>query len=61
MANNIREAIYKHGVAIDSKGIKYFAYEIDGYGNQLFMDDPNLPSLLSLPYLGFVPVTDSLY
>lgn len=33
MANSIRKAIYKYGVAIDSKGIKYFVYEVDGYGN----------------------------
>lgn len=30
----------------------YFAYEIDGFGSQYFMDDANIPSLLSLPYLG---------
>ncbi len=36
-------------------------YEIDGYGNRLDMDDANLPSLLSLPYLGALAVDDPRY
>lgn len=36
-------------------------YEIDGYGNQLLMDDANVPSLLSLPYLGACRADDTRY
>lgn len=38
-----------------------YAYEVDGYGNQLFMDDANAPGLLSLPYLECCASTDPLY
>ncbi len=38
-----------------------YAYEVDGFGNQLFQDDANVPSLLSLPYLGFAKPDDPLY
>lgn len=38
-----------------------YAYEVDGLGNAVFMDDANVPSLLSLPYLGCVPADDPVY
>ncbi len=37
------------------------AYEADGLGNHLLMDDANVPSLLSLPYLGICEKDDPLY
>ena len=38
-----------------------YAYEVDGLGNALFMDDANVPSLLSLPYLGALSDSDPIY
>jgi len=38
-----------------------FAYETNGYGSRYVMDDANVPSLLSLPYLGFINKSDPLY
>jgi meiotically up-regulated gene 157 (Mug157) protein len=32
---------------------RVYAYEVDGKGNAVFTDDANVPSLLSLPYLGY--------
>jgi meiotically up-regulated gene 157 (Mug157) protein len=36
-------------------------YEVDGLGNAIFMDDPNIPSLLALPYLGWCEPNDAQY
>jgi len=38
-----------------------YAYEIDGLGNRLMIDDANLPSLLSLPYFGAIEINDTHY
>jgi len=51
LADEVEAAVQKHGVLDDGQG-DYWAYETDGYGNHLFMDDANVPSLLALPYLG---------
>jgi len=40
---------------------EFFAYEVDGYGGQILMDDANVPSLLALPILGFVGKDDEIY
>lgn len=41
----------RHG---DGDGEAFLAYEVDGFGSAYFMDDANVPSLLSLPYLGLL-------
>ena len=38
-----------------------WAYEIDGFGNALFMDDANVPSLLAMPYLECCSMGDPVY
>ena len=40
---------------------KMYAYETDGYGHHVFMDDANVPSLLSIPYLGYTDETNEIY
>lgn len=40
---------------------KIYAYETDGMGHYNLMDDANVPSLLSLPYLGYCSCKDSVY
>ncbi|NLY19851.1 MAG: glycoside hydrolase family 125 protein [Tissierellia bacterium] len=61
LADEIEDGINKFGIMDDEKFGKILAYEVDGLGNQLFMDDANVPSLLSLPYLEYMDKEDSLY
>lgn len=60
LAADIRTGVQEYGLATHN-GETILAYEVDGLGNQLLMDDANLPSLLSLPYLDTLKVTDPLY
>lgn len=48
-------AIAEHGVVPSPSGEDMLAYEVDGRGTVLLMDDANLPSLLGLPYLDALP------
>lgn len=61
MANEVQDAVNKYGIVNHPEYGKVYAYEVDGYGATLFMDDANVPSLLALPYLGCVPATDEVY
>jgi len=61
LAAEVRAALAKSGTAQKPGVGEIFAYEADGFGNQLFQDDANVPSLLSLPYLGCLPADDPLY
>lgn len=57
----LRLAVEQYGTAQHPLFEKIWAYEVDGYGNALMMDDANAPGLLSLPYLGVCDVRDPLY
>ena len=57
----IEAGIWEHGVVHHKKFGEVFAFEVDGYGSSIIMDDANLPSLLALPLLGFVDVKDKVY
>ncbi|MDQ1771412.1 glycoside hydrolase family 125 protein [Labilibaculum sp. A4] len=61
LANEVDEALAKYAVSDHLNYGNILAFEVDGFGNKLFMDDANIPSLLSLPYLGAMETTDSLY
>ncbi|KAK1776050.1 glycoside hydrolase family 125 protein [Copromyces sp. CBS 386.78] len=60
-SKTITAGIWEHGVVHHRKYGEVFAYEVDGYGSALMMDDANYPSLLALPLMGFVSVDDTTY
>lgn len=60
-ADEVEQAIRKWGIASHLDFGEIYAYEADGFGNHLFIDDANVPSLMSLGYLGIHPPDDPLY
>lgn len=56
LAATVSEAITNFGL-IDGM----YAYEVDCLGSHLMMDDANIPSLLSLPYLDYCSKDDETY
>jgi len=60
-AKEIRTAVMRYGIVHHPQLGDILAYEIDGFGNSLSMDDANAPGLLSLAYLELLPQSDPLY
>lgn len=61
LAKEVDEAIQKYAILNHPIAGKIYALEIDGFGNALFMDDANVPNLLSIPYLGYASKDDEVY
>ena len=61
LKDEVETALKKHAIVDHEKYGKIYAFEVDGFGNRLMMDDANVPSLLSLPYLDAVDSSDPIY
>jgi uncharacterized protein len=61
LADEVEQALKEHAVVTTPDGNRIYAYEVDGYGNYYCIDDGNIPSLMSLPYLGAVSANDPIY
>lgn len=61
LKNQIEEGIQSYGIVEDEEFGSMYAYETDGLGNYNKMDDANVPSLLSIPWLGYTTAEDELY
>ena len=61
LADEVESALRKYAVYNHPKYGEIYAFEVDGFGNQLLMDDANVPSLLAMPYLGDTDLNDPIY
>lgn len=61
LAKEVELALHKYAITTHPQFGKVYAYEVNGFGSYNLMDDANIPSLLSLPYLGAVKATDPVY
>jgi hypothetical protein len=61
LALEVERALQLHAVINHQTYGRLYAYEVNGFGSFNLMDDANVPSLLSLPYLGVLKNTDILY
>ena len=61
LANEVETALKKYATYNHPKFGTIYAFEVDGFGNHLLMDDANVPSLLAMAYLGDVDIDDPIY
>ncbi len=61
LANEVETALRQYAVVEHPKYGKIYAFEVDGFGSHLLMDDANVPSLLAMGYLGDVAMDDPIY
>lgn len=61
MAEALTQAVKRHGIVEHPAYGPIYAYEVDGYGSVVLMDDAGIPGLLSLPYMDAVSADDPVY
>ena len=61
LSTEIQRGIEQNGTLNLAPFGRIYAYEVDGRGHVNAMDDANVPSLLSIPYFGYLPKENSLY
>ncbi|HMD03401.1 MAG TPA: glycoside hydrolase family 125 protein [Candidatus Baltobacteraceae bacterium] len=57
----VQDGIQKYGEIFTPNYGYVYAYEVDGLGNKTLMDDANIPSLLSAPYIGYTRADSFVY
>ena len=61
LREDIRRGLAQYATVEHPEFGKIYAYETDGLGHYVLMDDANVPSLLSLPYLSVCGADDAQY
>jgi meiotically up-regulated gene 157 (Mug157) protein len=61
LRSEVQDGIQKYGEVFTPNYGYVYAYEVDGLGHQTLMDDANIPSLLSAPYIGYTKPDSFVY
>lgn len=61
LRSEVQDGIQEYGEVFTPNYGYIYAYEVDGLGHQTYMDDANIPSLLSAPYLGYTKADNFVY
>ncbi len=61
LRKEIKEGIEKYCIVEHPKYGKIYVCETDGMGHYSMFDDANIPSLLSIPYIGYLDAKDEIY
>lgn len=61
LRRDIQSGIDNFAIIKNKTGEEIYAYEVDGLGNVNLMDDANVPSLLSIPFIGYTDFNDLIY
>lgn len=61
LADEVEDALHRYAVVNHPEFGPVYAFEVDGFGNTLLMDDANVPSLLAMPYLSGMDAGDPMY
>ncbi len=61
LRDEVQTGIQTYGVIFTPNYGYVYAYEVDGLGNSILMDDANVPSLLSAPYIGYTTESSYIY
>jgi meiotically up-regulated gene 157 (Mug157) protein len=61
LADQIRAGIERFGKIEHPVHGTIYAYEVDGLGQHIAMDDANVPSLLAMPLIGYLGADDPTY
>lgn len=61
LKNEIDAGIKKYCIVDNEKYGEIYVCETDGMGSYSMIDDANIPSLLSIPYIGYASADDKIY
>jgi uncharacterized protein len=61
LAKEVSNALLKYATVKHPMYGEIYAYEVNGFGSYHLMDDANVPSLISMPYLNAMTAKDKIY